>query len=67
MNTTFINSETSKTSDTHRLLLSLTKKIDCFINTLPHQIVVFSLHEKILKNPLRTINSKFRLRHGMKN
>ena len=49
MNTIFMNSENSKTSDPHRLSLNLTDNIDLkkSINTLLYQILVFIIHGKI--------------------
>ena len=42
MVTIFMNSENSKTSDPHRLLLNLSDKLNLFYQTL-----VFNRHEKI--------------------
>ena len=69
MNTIFMNSKNTKTSDLHRLLLSLKDKIDLRrkINILLYQILVFTMHGKILKSHVRTINLKYLLQHGMKN
>ena len=49
MNTIFINSKNSKTSDPDRLLLNITDKIDLEekTNTLLYQILAFTVHEKI--------------------
>ena len=49
MNTIFMNSENSKTSDPHRLSLNLTDNTDLKknINTLLYQILVFIIHGKI--------------------
>ena len=66
MNTIFSNSENSKTPNPHRLLLNLTDWEDK-INVLLYQILVFTIHGKMLENPIRTINSRFHLQHGMKN
>ena len=33
---------------------------------LPYQILVFTIHEKILKNHTKIINLKDQVRHGMK-
>ena len=47
MDTIFINSENSKTSEYHVLLLNLTKKIDLRSEKLLHyQILVFIIHGK---------------------
>ena len=53
MNTRFINSENSKTSDPHRLLLNLTDKIDLrgkdkFI-VLSKLSIIFTIHGKVQK------------------
>ena len=50
MNTKYINSKNSKTSDPHKLLLNLTDKIDLGRKDkyiLLYQILVFTIHEKI--------------------
>ena len=49
MNTTFMNSKNSKTSDPRRLLCNLTDKIDLEekVNILLNQILVFTIHGKI--------------------
>ena len=48
MNTIFINSKTSKTSDTHRLLLNLTDKINLKRSDMwLYQILTYTIHEKI--------------------
>ena len=52
MNTILMNSDNSKTSDLHRLLLNLTNKIDLGTkdkNILLYQILVFTIHGKLLK------------------
>ena len=47
MDTIFINSATSKTSDPHRLLLNLSDKINLKrSDKLPYQILAFAIHEK---------------------
>ena len=60
MNTVFMNSKNSKTSDSHRLLLNLTDKTDLRrkINILLCQILVITIHGKILKSHIRIINVK---------
>ena len=51
MDTIFINSRNSKTSDPQRLLLKLSNKIDLeVINKLLYQIVAFTMHGKKLYN-----------------
>ena len=49
MNTMFMNSENSKTSDPHRLLLNFTDKIDLRReeNILLYQILTFTIHGTI--------------------
>ena len=49
MDTIFMNSEYSKTSDAHRLLLNLADKITKWqaINMLFYQILAFTIHGKI--------------------
>ena len=49
MNTIFMNSKNSETSDLDRLLLSLTDKIDLKkeINILLYGILAFTIHGKI--------------------
>ena len=44
-----MNSQNSKASDLHRLLLNLTDKIDKYkkINILLYQILAFTIHGKI--------------------
>ena len=58
MKAIFMNSENTKTSDTHRLLLNLRDKMDLRKKSsiLLYQILVFTMHEKILKFPIRIIN-----------
>ena len=64
MNTIFVNSGTSRTSDTHRLNKDKYKdKINKYIASSNLSIY---LHGKMLKKPIITINSKFWLQHGMK-
>ena len=46
MDTIFMNSESSKTSDPHRLLLNLTAKIN-LQKMLLYQTFAFTIHEKI--------------------
>ena len=50
METIFMNSENSKTSDTHRLLLNLTDKINLkkeVINMLLYQTLALTIHGKM--------------------
>ena len=44
MNILFMNSENNKTSDSHRLLLNLTDKIN--LNLLLYQISACTMHEE---------------------
>ena len=49
MDTIFMNSENSKTSDSHRLLLNLLDKLNLreAISMLLYQILVYTVHGKI--------------------
>ena len=48
MNTIFMNSEISKTSDSQRLLLNLTDKINSKrSDMLLYQILAYTIHQKI--------------------
>ena len=49
MDTIFTNSKNSKTSDSHRLLLNLTDKINLkkAINNLLYQVLTYNIYEKI--------------------
>ena len=48
INTLFMNSKNSKTSDHHRLLLNLTDKIDLKRKGILHyQILAFTIHGKM--------------------
>ena len=68
MDTKFVNSKNSKTSDSHRLLLNLTDKINLKKGyMLLYQILAFTIYGKIQKSHIRTLKLKFRLQHGMKN
>ena len=64
-----MNSENSKLSDPHRLLLSLTYKLNLkkrVINMLLYKTLAFTIHGKIKKCDSKMINLKYQLRHGMK-
>ena len=52
MDTTFMNSESSKTSNPHRLILNLSDKINLkgVINMLLNQTLASTIHEKIQKS-----------------
>ena len=69
MNTIFMNSENSKTSDPYRLLLNLTDKI--YLRRKDKYIALSNLSMyytwKIYKRRIKTINLRFQLQHGMKN
>ena len=69
MNTIFLNSKSSKTSDPHRLLLNLTDKID--LRRKDKYIALSNLSNyyawKNIKKRIRTINLKYQLQRGMKN
>ena len=72
MDTTFINSGNSETTDLHRLLLNITNKIDLVnkletVNRLLYQITAFTIGEKIYKSHTKTINLKYQLQHHVKN
>ena len=69
MNAIFMNSKNSKISDPYRLLLNLTDKKDLKekINRLLYQILAFTIHKKMLKSHIKTINLKSQLQHGIKN
>ena len=69
MNAIFMNSKNSKISDPYRLLLNLTDKKDLKekINRLLYQILAFTIHRKMLKSDIKTINLKSQLQHGIKN
>ena len=58
MDTKFTNSEISKTSDRHRLLLNLSDKINLKRSDklLLYQILAFAIHGKIKKNYAKTMN-----------
>ena len=69
MNTIFMNSENSKTSDPYRLLLNLTDKI--YLRRKDKYIALSNLSMcytwKNIQRHIRTINLRFQLQHGMKN
>ena len=64
MNTIFMNSKNSKTSDPHRLLLNLTDKIDWKGSD---KYVALSNLRIYQKSDTKTINLKYKLQRGMKN
>ena len=63
MDTIFMNSKSSKTSDPHRLLLSLYDKLNLkrSDNMLGYQILALIYMEKCKKNHIRVWNLKFEL------
>ena len=69
MDTIFINSENSKTSEQHILKLKLTDKLDLRLDkkVIHYQILVFITHGIILKVHTIIINLKYQHQHGMKN
>ena len=68
MNTIFMNSKNIKISDPHRLSLDLSEKVNLKeeINMLFYQILVYTIHGKLLKSHTKTINIKYQLQRGMK-
>ena len=56
MDTIFMTSENSKTSDSHRLLLNLSNKIASEINMLLYQILVYTILKKISKSHAKLMN-----------
>ena len=68
MNTIFMNSENSKTSDPDRLLFNLADKTNFreVINMLLYHILTCTIHGKISKSYIKTINLKYQLQHGIK-
>ena len=58
MDTIFLNSENSKTSESDRLLLNL--------SSILYQTLAFTIHGKISKSHTKIINLKYQLRHGIK-
>ena len=69
METIFMNSESSKTSYSHRLLLNLTDKIN--LKRKDKYVGLSNLSTyytwKNIKSHIKTINLKYQLQHGMKN
>ena len=58
----------NKTSDPHRLLLNLSDQMikKEVINMLLCQILAYTMHGKIRKSHIKTINLKYQLYNGMK-
>ena len=69
MDTVFINSENSKTSDSYRLLLSLSDKIDLERSDKYDAGSNLSIYykQKNIKKSICTINLKYQLQHETKN
>ena len=69
MDTIFMNSENSKTSEPHILKLKHTDKLDLRLDKmlLHYQILVFITYGIILKVHTIIINLKYQHQHGMKN
>ena len=69
MDTIFMNSENSKTSDPHRLLLNISDKINLKRSDkyVAYQILAFTSHWQIQKNHTKTINLKYLGQRRMKN
>ena len=69
MGTVFMNSENSKTSKQHVLILKITNKLDLRIGekTLPSQILAFITNGKRQKAHAITINLKYLHQYGMIN
>ena len=62
MNTIFMNFiDFYRFYRTYRLLLNLIEKISLY------QILAYTIHGKIWKSYIRTINLKYQLQHGMEN
>ena len=69
MDTIFMNSENSKTSDPYRLLLILSDKIDLKRSTKYVALSYLSIYytSKNIKKSYKTANLRYHLKHGMKN
>ena len=68
MDTKFMSSKNSKTSDPRRLLLNLADKINLKRGDemLLYQTLAFTKHGKILKSHTKIIKLKYQFQHGMK-
>ena len=68
MDTLFMNSKNSKTSDCHRLSINLTDKTN--LKRSDRYVTLSNLSTQYLrrniKSHIRTINSKYQLQHGMR-
>ena len=69
MDSIFMNSEKSKTSDPHRLLLNLTNKIDLRRKDKYVALSILSIYyaQKDIKNQIKIIDLRYQLQHGIKN
>ena len=67
MDTIFINSKNSKSSDPYSLLLNLAGKINLKISDKKKRSPIICYTWKISKNLIRTTNLKYQLQHGIKN
>ena len=69
MDTIFMNSENSKTSDPHRLLLNLLDEINLKKSDKYLALSNLTIYHtwKNIKNCTRTINLIYQLQHGIKN
>ena len=69
MNTIFINSEKSKTSNPHRVVLILTEKIDSRRKDKYIALLNLSIYYSWnnMQKHKRMINLKYQLQNGMKN
>ena len=69
MDTIFMNSENSRTSEYHIFVLKLTDKLDLRRGqkVLLYQILVSTIHWKNVKSSYNNNNLKYLLQHGVKN
>ena len=69
MDTIFMNSENSKTSELHISNLKLTDKLDFRLDkkVIPYQILALTTHGIILKAHAIIINLKYQHQHGTRN
>ena len=69
MDTIFMNSENSRTSEYHVFVLKLTDKLDLRRGqkVLLYQILVSTIHWKNVKSSYNNNNLKYLLQHGVKN
>ena len=68
MDTIFRNSENSKTSDPHRLLLNISGKIHLKRSNIYvlYRILAYTIHGKKYKSHIKVINLKYQLPRGAK-